>query len=153
MAYKAPYDERNEADYLELSRRIEIALKLIEDDPSIAATENSLASLAGCCRGTLFSRKYPLDRLRQIKNQRKQQKMLKFRNEKFVCRGEATTHRETISDLRSKLELSDQENAVLVQRYIAAEFEVAQLKRSQEALCRANEQLESEVKKLSKIKS
>lgn len=66
----APYDERNDADYQELSTRIATALETIAHDESIPATEQSLAQLANCSRGTLRNRVWPLQRLKLIKEDR-----------------------------------------------------------------------------------
>ncbi len=67
----APYDQRNIEDYKLIGKNISLALDKIQGDDCIPATEESLASLAGCSRGTLRNRKWPLVRLREIKKQRK----------------------------------------------------------------------------------
>lgn len=66
-----PFDARNEADYYKLTDQIESALQKIESDGRIPATQNKLADLAKCSRKTLNNRKYPIERLNQIKTDRK----------------------------------------------------------------------------------
>lgn len=68
---KAPYDERNEADYRELTRKIRAGLEVLRKNPKIPATEKSLAKLSKCNRGTLRKRAWPLEGLRVIKRERK----------------------------------------------------------------------------------
>src|SRR5436190_1649422 len=67
----APYDGRNAADFLQIGKNISLALDQIAVDKTIPATEESLANLAGCSRGTLRNRQWPLVRLREIKQARK----------------------------------------------------------------------------------
>ena len=71
---RAPYDERNEKDYADVTKRIEDALKKMEDDKTIPATEAELCKLAKCSRGTLRNRQWPLERLKEIKKKRKGEK-------------------------------------------------------------------------------
>ena len=66
----APYDERNAADYQELSTRIAAALETIAHDENVLATQEALAHLANCSRGTLRNRGWPLQRLKLIKGER-----------------------------------------------------------------------------------
>jgi hypothetical protein len=67
----APYDERNIADFVQIGKNISLAVDQIAADKTIPATEESLANLAGCSRGTLRNRQWPLVRLREIKQARK----------------------------------------------------------------------------------
>ena len=62
--------EKKDQDFVEVSRRILEALVRIENDHEIKATQDALAQLAKCSRGTLNNRQWPLDRLRQIKDAR-----------------------------------------------------------------------------------
>jgi DNA-binding GntR family transcriptional regulator len=64
---RAPYDDRNKADFNEITQNIKAALKVLERDPGIPVTEASLAELAKCSRGTLRNRVWPLERLGAIK--------------------------------------------------------------------------------------
>lgn len=66
----APYDQRNLEDFKLISKSIAAALEKIDHDASIPATEKSLAELAGCSRGTLRNREWPLARLKLIKEDR-----------------------------------------------------------------------------------
>ena len=63
--------EKNEQEFVEVTRRIKEALAQIERDPKLRATQDMLAKLADCSRGTLNNRKWPLVQLRNIKAARK----------------------------------------------------------------------------------
>lgn len=63
--------ERNEQEFVEVTRRIQKALSLLERDPTLKVTQDALANLANCSRGTLNNRKWPVDRLKEIKADRK----------------------------------------------------------------------------------
>src|SRR5262245_13368518 len=71
---KPAYDAQNEVDYKDLTKRLEKALKAIEDDSRLKPTQETLRKLARCSRGTLDNREWPLKRLRQIKQDRRQPK-------------------------------------------------------------------------------
>jgi hypothetical protein len=68
---RLPFDERNEQDFEDLTRRILDALALIRKDPSIPATQEKLAKLAECTRKTLHNRGWPITELKKIKEERK----------------------------------------------------------------------------------
>jgi len=63
--------EKNEQDFVDVTRRIQEALARIESNAKLKATQDVLAKLADCSRGTLNNRKWPLDQLRKIKDARK----------------------------------------------------------------------------------
>lgn len=63
--------EKNEQEFVTVTRRIQEALARIESDPNLKTTQDVLAQLADCSRGTLNNRKWPLERLREIKVARK----------------------------------------------------------------------------------
>jgi chromosome segregation ATPase len=68
---KLPFDERNEQDFEDLTKRISAAIAVIEKDQSIPATQDKLAELSGCTRKTLHNRGWPITKLKEIKEQRK----------------------------------------------------------------------------------
>ncbi|WP_295003476.1 hypothetical protein [uncultured Dechloromonas sp.] len=70
-AIPAALQEKNEQEFVEVTRRIQDALARIESDPKLKPTQDVLAKLADCSRGTLNNRKWPLDQLRKIKGARK----------------------------------------------------------------------------------
>ncbi|AWB33082.1 hypothetical protein [Orrella marina] len=63
--------EKNAQEFVEVTRRIQEALVRLESDTKLKATQEVLAQLANCSRGTLSNRRWPLERLREIKNARK----------------------------------------------------------------------------------
>ena len=68
---RLPFDEANERDFNELTKRIQFALSEIRSNEAIKATESSLAKLAKCSRGTLSNRSWPLDELKSIQASRR----------------------------------------------------------------------------------
>ncbi len=64
-------EARNHADFIALGEKIEQALLRIEKDRRLSATQVSLSKLAGCTRGTLKNRGWPLLRLKDIKEARR----------------------------------------------------------------------------------
>lgn len=63
--------EKNDSDFVEVTRRLQIALEKIEKDPKLKATQEVLSRLAECSRGTINNRKWPLEQLQRIKDARK----------------------------------------------------------------------------------
>ncbi|HWT03142.1 MAG TPA: hypothetical protein VN256_23020 [Pyrinomonadaceae bacterium] len=108
----APYDEQNAADFREMTTKIDSALRTIEEDPKIPATEKELARLAGCSRGTLRYRAYPLQRLKNIKLERKRK-----------CEG--VNPEEATREVKTAEELLREEKATLQQQLHNSRTEVA----------------------------
>lgn len=67
----AELEARNEADYISLGKKIEDALIELASNRRLKATQDVLCGLAGCSRGTLANRVWPIARLEMIKNDRK----------------------------------------------------------------------------------
>lgn len=142
---KAPYDEKNQADYAEMTGRIELALKKLREDSSIPATEVSLSQLAECSRNTLRNRKYPIEQLKLIK---------KFRAEKIKGKSSRITkahhlsvdvHIEENKALNYRLNQSRAEVAVWVNKFFSLEAEVKKLRRLNELLQKGKKKLESQL--------
>lgn len=72
---KLPFDERNEQDFQNLTRRISDAITTIKKSRSIPATQEKLAELASCTRKTLNNRGWPISELKKIKEERKARKL------------------------------------------------------------------------------
>lgn len=70
--------EKNEQEFVEVTRRIQEALAQIESTPKLKATQDALAQLADCSRSTLNNRRWPLERLKEIKTARKIPKATKL---------------------------------------------------------------------------
>lgn len=62
-----PFDERNQQDFMLVTKRIQDALELMANDRRIKRTETNLARLADCSRGTLRNRQWPMEQLRKLK--------------------------------------------------------------------------------------
>jgi hypothetical protein len=70
----APYDEKNNELRDAITRQLNEALRRLERDPSLSASASSLAKLSGVHRNTIYNREWPLDKLKEIKKKRLQQK-------------------------------------------------------------------------------
>jgi hypothetical protein len=71
----ATYDEKNIEHFEAVTRQINEALRRIERDSSLSASASSLARLSGIHRNTIYNRKWPQDKLNEIKQKRTQQKV------------------------------------------------------------------------------
>ncbi|MFC4927917.1 MULTISPECIES: hypothetical protein [Delftia] len=93
-----------------MTQAIEDALKKIESDRRLKTTEESLAELVGCSRGTLRNRGWPLTQLGDIKTAREQKRDAdKSEQPKpAAAKAESETDR-----LKNQLQLSRTENARL----------------------------------------
>jgi hypothetical protein len=63
------FDDRNQKDFLLVTKRIQDALDKLENDKRLKRTETNLADLAVCSRGTLRNRGWPLARLKTLKEE------------------------------------------------------------------------------------
>jgi hypothetical protein len=144
----APYDERNEADFRDMSVRIAEALERLEIDLTIPATEESLAGLAGCSRGTLRHRGWPLKRLKEIKQSRKEKKDEEGGD---IPPGEVDIVEILSRDKKSlldQLKKSRGEVALWVEKYRQLEEETKKLRRLITMLQEAKKSLEDKLKKV-----
>jgi len=62
-----PFDERNQQDFIQTTKRIQDALEQLSSDRRLKLTEANLARLADCSRGTLRNRKWPIQQLQILK--------------------------------------------------------------------------------------
>lgn len=147
---KAPYDERNQADYLAISNNIEVALNLIAADLTIPATEMSLAELAGCSRGTLRNRIYPLERLKAIKSLRAERRKASKRSVCITPAHQVTAEVQVDEKrrLQEQLHKSRSETAVWVKKHSDLEREVKHLNRLKDVLLQGKKLLEEKVEEL-----
>lgn len=70
----APYDDKNAELAAAITQQLNEALRRLEKDSSLSASASSLAKLSGVHRNTIYNRKWPLERLKEIKQKRAQQK-------------------------------------------------------------------------------
>lgn len=64
-----PFDERNQQDFMLVTKRIQDALEKMTQDRRIKRTEVNLAKLASCSRGTLRNRQWPMEQLQKLKEE------------------------------------------------------------------------------------
>lgn len=153
-----PYDEKNAADYKEVTKRIDAAISVLECDDSIPATESSLAKLSGCSRGTLRNRVQPILRLKKIQLERKQENLRKAEEGR---KSPLTTEAKLLGEARSlkeQLNNSRGEVAIWIDKYQEEKSKVVKsaranrlLKAENQALSEENENLKARVKKLEAI--
>ncbi len=77
---RLPFEERNEQDFEDLTRKIQDAIATIKKTRSIPATQEKLAELVGCTRKTLHNRGWPISELKKIKEERQASKDGKQKN-------------------------------------------------------------------------
>ncbi|WP_350647063.1 hypothetical protein [Pseudomonas sp. HY13-MNA-CIBAN-0226] len=70
----APYDDKNAELAAAITQQLNMALRRLEKDSSLSASASSLAKLSGVHRNTIYNRKWPLEKLKEIKAKRVQQK-------------------------------------------------------------------------------
>jgi phosphatidate phosphatase PAH1 len=152
----APYDERNEKDYANITKRIEAGLEKIKTDETVPATGAELCKLAKCSRGTLRNREWPLERLKEIKKKRKEKKARK-RNR--ITRDHLTAvevHVEDKNKLKDQLKKSRTEAAVWFHKFQNMEAENKRLRRAnnhlQSTKQHLQEQLDETQRELLKLK-
>ena len=99
----------NASDFDAMTQAIEDALRKIERDHRLKPTQQALAKLVGCARGTLNNRGWPLTRLADIKRAREQKQAEKSAEPKDnAAKAESETEK-----LKNQLQLSRTENARL----------------------------------------
>ncbi|URQ87234.1 hypothetical protein J8Z28_04920 [Pseudoalteromonas sp. SCSIO 43088] len=89
------YDEKNQLDYDEYTRKLNDALNEISKNTKLKATINEVARLSGIGRNTVRDRGFPKKRLKEIKEERKK-KALEEKKQK-------QTELEIITEERDKL--------------------------------------------------
>jgi hypothetical protein len=146
----APYDEQNATDFREMTEKIDRALKTIEESLTIPATEKELARLAECSRGTLRYRVYPLQRLKNIKLERKRKRESADNSKKSTVEVKTAEEilREENATLRQQLHNSRSEVAVWVQKYQELKDEKSRVTRAKQVLEAERQALREENKQL-----
>ncbi|MDO9437710.1 hypothetical protein [Hydrogenophaga sp.] len=99
----------NASDFDAMTQAINDALKKMERDHRLKPTQEALAKLVGCARGTLKNRGWPLTSLADIKTAREHKRAEQLAKPKVVA---AKTESET-EKLENQLQLSRTENARL----------------------------------------
>lgn len=132
---RLPYDERNARDYSLITQNIDDALEKLKENLNLPATEVVLAKLAGCSRGTLRNRVYPIEKLKEIKIARAE-KEDKPRTVRITSaqRIEVNIHIEEKKILAEQLKQSRSEIGVWVNKYFELERSYNHLERSLELL-------------------
>lgn len=64
------YDQKNQEDFEKITEEINAALVIITNDKEQKANISNLANLSGVHRNTISNRKWPVERLKAIKEQR-----------------------------------------------------------------------------------
>lgn len=141
-----PFEEKNEKDFIEITEQINKALEKIEKDISIPATEMQLAKLSKVSRGTLRNRIWPIDRLKQIKLERK-----KVNKPKKITSGhriETDKYIEKEKALINRIKNYQYENSCLFDEVVDLKNEVIRLNESIKTLTEKNEDCELKLKEI-----
>lgn len=142
----AALQEKNEQEFVEVTRRIQDALARIESDPKLKASQDVLAKLANCSRGTLNNRKWPLDQLRKIKDARKapvklaidetasiakeESRIERYKQQLYDSREEVLLWKSRFDDANRQLAQAQDLTRVLQARLAASEQETTALRRA-----------------------
>ncbi|HEY0375751.1 MAG TPA: hypothetical protein VGC87_02215 [Pyrinomonadaceae bacterium] len=89
---KLPFDERNEQDFEDLTRKIQDGIAKLRRTRSLPATQEKLAEMVGCSRKTLHNRGWPITELKKINEERKANKENKQKNTTAEHRLSAEKH-------------------------------------------------------------
>lgn len=134
-----PYDERNEQDFLAMTKRIQAALDTMRTDRRVKRTETNLAKLADCARGTLHNRKWPISCLKQLKEEARQAReqvqspaprvtetarVDKYREQLALSRDELLAWKYKHDDLRARLQTLEAQAADWKRRALEAEAQL-----------------------------
>lgn len=101
---------KNQSDFDAMTHAVKSALKKIESDRRLKPTQATLAKLAGCTRGTLNNRGWPLTALIAIKTARRQKQESERLSEPKATVAEPESE---VDRLEKQLQLSRDENARL----------------------------------------
>lgn len=149
---RLPFEERNEQDFEDLTRKIWDALTTIKKIKSTPATQEKLAELVGCTRKTLHNRGWPISELKKIKEERNGSKPKnttaehRLNSEKHISReklliGQIRTLQEQNGNLFNRVQELEEQKEKLIDTIKVLEDEVVILKDE-------NQTLEREMRKL-----
>lgn len=139
--------EKNEQEFVKMTDHIQLALVQIENDLKLKATQDVLARLSGCSRGTLNNRKWPLERLMEIKAARKaaskplisqsgaaakvESEVDRYKQQLEASRDEVRLWKTRHDSVKSQLDQTKNLNSVLQTRLTAIELELASVLRDE----------------------
>ena len=154
----AHYDEKNQADFAAVTKRIEDALKQIAEDERLPATQANLAALAGVHRNTFGykARGIYRDKLKAIKSKRKAK-------QKISLVPKSNTTDQVVStqiDYQTQLRLSREQVGELTLQLSEAEAQNRDLRYKlqlaqddRESIWRERQSMQDKLRKLSQTKS
>lgn len=149
---RLPFDERNEQDFEDLTRKIQDAIATIKKTRSIPATQEKLAEMVGCTRKTLHNRGWPIAELKKIKEERKASKQKnntvehRVTAEKHIAReklliGQIRNLQEQNGKLFDEKQELEEQKAILIDTVKVLEDEIIILKDEKRKLEREVRQL------------
>ncbi|NBU20650.1 hypothetical protein EBS43_04430 [bacterium] len=140
MRAPLPFDEKNAEDFFKISKAINEALAVIRENKKMEPSQSNLSKLSGVHRNTLRNRRWPLEELAKIKEERASGDVLCTETK---AEKEQKLFARTIDDLKKKLELSREEAAKWFHKTLAYEAEIEALKNTNELL---NQKLDAQKK-------
>ena len=106
MRSSLPFDKKNAEDFFKVSKAIQEALEMIRSDVRLKPTQAALSKLSGVHRNILRNRKWPLEELDRIGQER-------LVNHKIQTESRASQEKkllqESLDGLRKRLDLSREE--------------------------------------------
>jgi len=125
-----------------VTKRIQDALEQMANDRRLKRTETNLAKLAGCSRGTLRNRKWPMEQLQRLKEE--------SRSAKEVAEPEPRTTREKsqIERYRNRLDKNRDELLFWKYKHDTLRDLVETLESQRDAYKRRAEELEAQLRSI-----
>lgn len=135
------FDERNEEDFAEITRRIHVALEKLSTDRRLKRTQANLAKLAGCSRGTLRNRGWPLEKLATFKNETKEALSAAAKQEQQIA-----VEKSPVEILEERLTKNRDELLAWKYKHDAMRDKVQTIEAQRDAYKRRTEQLEADLR-------
>lgn len=137
-----PFDERNQQDFMLVTKRIQDALEQMANDRRLKRTETNLAKLAGCSRGTLRNRKWPMEQLQKLKEE------VRSAKEEAEVEPRATREKARVERYREQLMKNRDELLFWKYKHDALRDLVETIEAQRDAHKRRAEQLEAELRSI-----
>lgn len=137
-----PFDGRNQQDFMLVTKRIQDALEQMANDRRLKRTETNLAKLAGCSRGTLRNRKWPMEQLQKLKAEARSAK------ESTEVEPRATREKARVERYREQLMKNRDELLFWKYKHDALRDLVETIEAQRDAYKRRAEQLEAQLRSI-----
>lgn len=144
------YDDRNKADFDDLTRRLETALVTLASDDAMTPTVKALSTLAGCSHATLYLRRWPIERLWVLRQERKERQLRTRRRRRMSYEDKSRFDLQVDEKqvLEERLRKAEEETIKWVECFLGAAAEIRKQDKLVRDLRQRKTHLEGENKKL-----